>query len=526
VKRRAVFILFAFLAAAPCLRAQTDSLLRVGDRLHREYRFEEAMDHYIRASTRTADRDTVQLLRERMDRTQNALNMTDFCADPVVVARERFSRSDFFLFYPLKNQSWRQSPHVLDPSDEDFPTFAPKGVQSVYFSAPDATGARNLYVTRDGDPLWSAPELMGETLLSGGNEVFPMVSDDGKTLTFASDGLHGMGGYDLYTSSWDEVSGSWSEPVNMGFPYSSPGDDFLLVDTADGRYTLFASNRDCSRDSVYIYVLEKQMVPVRTPMRDPIALARTASLIPQNDPTRQDHGSAVSESAPESDDTRLYKQKMTEARALRDTIYAVERRLDSLRVRLSTGAGDDRTALTSSIADGEAALAPLRRKLEETNRTVRGIEQAFLRRGVVSDSDRVDREVVGARSSYTFAKNSYGAKLNLKVAPAPEPAPATFKIGPIGRFAMDTSLPEGIVYQIQLFTSPRHATPEEIAGLDPVYERLTTSLRYTYSVGIFRTFNEALLNLNSVRALGFPEAGIVAFLDGKPIAVPLARQSE
>ena len=59
-----------------------------------------------------------------------------------------------------------------------------------------------------------------------------------------------------------------------------------------------------------------------------------------------------------------------------------------------------------------------------------------------------------------------------------------------------------------------------------MYERLTNTLRYTYSVGVFRTYNEALLQLNPVRVLGFPSAEIVAYLDGKPVAVSLARRLE
>ena len=483
------------------------------------------MDLYVRAAALTTDADTVRMLRNRMDRSQNALNMTDFCADPTVVARERFSRRDFFLFYPLKNQTWRLPPHSLDPSVDGFPTYAPRGAQSLCFSAPDATGSRNLYTSSTDGSVWSAPELMGEHLLTLGNEVFPMLSEDGKKLTFSSEGLHGMGGYDLYTSTWNEETGSWGEPVNLGFPFSSPGDDFLLVDSPDGHYTLFASNRDCSKDSVYIYVIEKQLVVPRVPMRDPVALARTASLIPLNDPTRQDHGAAVADEAPGNDDTRRYMQVTAEARVLRDSIYLHERQLDSLRQRLTAGA-EDRTALTSAIAEREAALSPLRRRLEETTRAVRSIEQDFLLRGAVSDTGRADREFVGAGSSYTFSRNALGAKLNLKVAPAPQAGPATFQVGPAGRFAQDVKLPEGIVYQILLFTSARHATLDEIKGLDPVYERLTNALRYTYSVGLFRTYNEALLQLNPVRALGFPDAEITAWLDGKPIAVSLARRSE
>ena len=59
-----------------------------------------------------------------------------------------------------------------------------------------------------------------------------------------------------------------------------------------------------------------------------------------------------------------------------------------------------------------------------------------------------------------------------------------------------------------------------------MYERLTNALRYTYSVGVFRSYNEALLQLNPIRVLGFPDAEIVAYLDGKPFAVSLARRSE
>ncbi len=522
--RRRLFSILLLLLAASGLRAQPDSLLQEGTRLHRQYRFEEAMELFARAAARTTDPDTLRLLRENAGDSQNALNMTDFCADPVVVARERFSRKDFFLFYPLKNQGWRLGPNALDLTESAFPTYAPKGDRTVYFSTVDAAGVRNLYVSRDQDTLWSAPALMGEHLLSVGNEVFPMLSADGKTLTFSSDGFHGMGGYDLYRSTWDDEAGTWGEPVNLGFPFSSPGDDFLMADSADGRYTLFASNRDCAADSVYIYVIERMDNPVRTPVRDPEALAHLCALHPLSDPARMDNGSAVSEAAPSNDDTRLYMLKMGEARALRDSIYAYERVLDKLRTALSEDPGDGRTALTASILEKETALAPLRKELEETNRTIRRIEQSFLQRGVVETSERADREVVGARSSYTFTKNALGAKLRMKVAAVPQRSGETFKVAPVGRFAQSTALPEGIVYQIELFTSPRHATLDEIRGLSPVYERLTSSLRYTYAVGQFRTFSEALGHLNEVRILGFPDARIVAFFDGKPVPVSDARR--
>jgi hypothetical protein len=92
-----------------------------------------------------------------------------------------------------------------------------------------------------------------------------MLSPDGKRLYFASDGLFGAGGYDLYVAHWDPQKKSWGQVQNMGFPYSSKGDDLLFYDTPDGRYSVLASNRDCGRDSVVIYVF-RQETPVFRPV--------------------------------------------------------------------------------------------------------------------------------------------------------------------------------------------------------------------------------------------------------------------
>lgn len=493
-----------------------------GDSLHRAYRFEEALSCYLSVPGAQLLPGQQEALDRKIGLSQNALNMTDFCADPHVVARQRFSRKDFFLFYPLKPQSWHPSPNILD-SLGGFPIYFPKGETTIYYSARDRGGSRSLFVTEDLDSCWRVPQLLGESLISTGSDIFPMLSPDGLTLYFASDGLYGMGGYDLYASSWDEQANCWGDPVNLGFPYNSPADDFLLMHTEDEQYTLFASNRDCSPDSVYIYVLEYQPSPARKAVRNHEDLVRIASLRPVVDPSRLDNGSAMT-MASDNTNTRLYKRKMDEARALRDSIYRHEKVLDALRDRLARAPEEEKASLTAQIRDKESGLQPLRRLLEETNYEIRLVEQTFLQTGVVSASDNDDREVVGADRSYTFSKKTMGGKLKMKVATAP--VNRSFRRAPVGRFAQDNTLPAGLVYQIQLFTSMRHATLDEIEGLSPVYERLSANLRYTYSVGIFPTYREALSELSLIRSLGFPEASIVAFRDGRPLPVREARMAE
>ena len=507
----------------PATRPSPEQLIRQGDSLHRNYCFQEAIAAYLSVSGAQLDDKARAQLDKKISDSQNGLNMTDFCATPHVVARQRFSRKDFFLFYPLKPQSWHAAPNPLD-SLEGFPLYHPKGDDVIYFSAIDRAGTRSIFVTEDLDSLWRAPRLAGETVTSTGSEIFPMLSADGNTLYFASDGLYGMGGYDLYASAWDAQTQSWGTPVNLGFPFSSPADDFLLMDTEDGKYTLFASNRDCSKDSVYVYVLEYEKVRERTPVRGHDDLVRIAALRPVNDPRRIDNGSAVAGEVPENANTRLYMRKNEEARALRDSIYRHEKDLDALRYALSMSREDEKADITARIREGEQALQPLRRQLEDTEQEIRLVEQSFLKSGAVSDSGAAEREVVGTALSYTFAKNAIGPRLRMKVGThASQPS---FRVAPVGRFAQDNTLPPGIVYQIEIFTSPRHASVDELRGLSPVYERLSSNLRYTYSVGLYPSYSSALLDLNSVRLLGFPSARLVAYRDGRPIPIAIARQEE
>lgn len=492
------FILGLFLWVAAPLQAQ-DAARHIarGDSLHRQLHFREALGAYRAAEEELPAGSGRAGLERRMSAAQNGLTMTEFCATPHVVARQRFSRKDFFLYYPLKAQGWRPSPNVLD-SLADYPTYAPKDADVLYYSAVDRAGTRSLFVTEDLDSLWRAPRLAGETLLSVGSEIFPMLSPDGRTLYFASDGLYGVGGFDLYAASWDEETAAWSEPVNLGFPFNSPADDFLLMDTEDGRYTLFASNRDCSADSVYVYVLEKAAVHIRMSVQDPGELRTLLQLDPVSDPARMDAGATAPDQPFENADTRLYRRKIEEARALRDSVEACR--------------------------DDIAKLRHFRELLEEVNLEIRLVEQRFLQRGVASSAGAAEREVVGADQGYTFSKRAWGPKLKLTLGRT-EAEPA-FRIMPVGRFATDVTLPEGLVYQIEFLSLPRHASLDDLSGLAPVYERLTPALKYCYSVGLYVRYRDALLDLNTVRCLGFPDARIVAYRDGRPIPLRTALQEE
>lgn len=76
---------------------------------------------------------------------------------------------------------------------------------------------------------WTDAELLSGNVNSAYNDLYPFWLIDGVTLYFASDRPGGMGGLDIYQSFLDSETGEFSEPANLGPPFNSPDDDFLLV---------------------------------------------------------------------------------------------------------------------------------------------------------------------------------------------------------------------------------------------------------------------------------------------------------
>lgn len=79
--------------------------------------------------------------------------------------------------------------------------------------------------------------------------VYVQISGD--IMYLASQGGETMGGYDIFMSR--KVQGSWSAPVNMGYPINTPYDDFFFSPTANGKFAYICSNRGGGEGGFDIY---------------------------------------------------------------------------------------------------------------------------------------------------------------------------------------------------------------------------------------------------------------------------------
>lgn len=510
-------------------QAQTDSLLCAGDSLHSAYMFEDAAGIFERAledSLLISDTVLAASVRERLIQSENGANMSRFVQKPKVVSREKFPLEEFFLYYPLENRSWRALPNQLDADTSCrfvSASYVPDWNNRHYFSAKDENGVRSIYMTEQQDTVWTVPVKVEAISTSSANEIHPMVSPDGRTLYFASDGLYGAGGYDLYKSVWNDAEKCWSMPQNMGFPYSSPADDFLYVDSEEGRYSIFASNRECSADSVWVYVLEYEAYPVHAPVSDAEELRQICRLQPEVKEMPSKSDVSIND-----DMTGLYMEKMDRVRMLKDSLSAVSLSLDGLRENLAfSHDAEERFSLSEDILRLEASVPALQKALEVAKTDLQSVEFEFLRRGIYMTPEE-DRQSVSdeVQETYRFRKQSLGEDLALNILQPEVRFDYSFRILDEALFAEDQTLPDGIVYQIQVIGGSRKASVGELKGLCPVYEYRSPGGMYIYRVGCFDSYDEALSKVHDVRRLGFEGAYLCAFDSGNEISVAKARMTQ
>jgi outer membrane protein OmpA-like peptidoglycan-associated protein/tetratricopeptide (TPR) repeat protein len=169
------------------------------------------------------------------------------------------------------DQNWDKPQGVPFNSDEYsvyHPSLSEKG-DMLFFAAnmPGGFGGMDLYVSYMEEGRWSPPINLGPEVNTDGDELFPFIHPDG-TLYFASNGLIGLGGYDIYMSK--ESFGTWTAPTNLGYPINTLADDFGMTMNKAKTHGYFASNREGGAGGDDIYSFKKLSVEVEVIVIDSI----------------------------------------------------------------------------------------------------------------------------------------------------------------------------------------------------------------------------------------------------------------
>ncbi|GIZ10434.1 cell envelope biogenesis protein OmpA [Flavobacterium sp. UMI-01] len=127
--------------------------------------------------------------------------------------------------------------------------------KTLYFSSnmPGSIGGIDIWkVAVNDDGSYGNPENLGSTINTVGDESFPFISED-RQLYFASNGLIGFGGFDVFSADLDKNG----MPHNIGKPVNSEKDDFAFTFNKEKNIGFVSSNRT-GNDHIY------KSVPVKS----------------------------------------------------------------------------------------------------------------------------------------------------------------------------------------------------------------------------------------------------------------------
>lgn len=100
-------------------------------------------------------------------------------------------------------------------------------------------GKHDVYMSiRNAKGVWGPAQNLGSVVNTPDDEISVFAHPDG-TLYICSDGHETMGGIDIFKTRME--NGEWTKPQNIGYPINTPDDDVYFVVTQDGKYAFYSS---------------------------------------------------------------------------------------------------------------------------------------------------------------------------------------------------------------------------------------------------------------------------------------------
>jgi tetratricopeptide (TPR) repeat protein len=487
----------------------------LGRAFHMNYEFNSAIRYY-RKFSEYYKKKSIGIDR-LIEMCQNGLPLVNSYTVLDVLKKRKVGRIGFFRYYDLdgfedrlsKKKNSLKSRYDGD-GDKDVACLANKG-QYIYFSSygKNKKTGRDLYrAKRLENGGWSEVEELS-ALNTIYDEAYPFMSSDGRTLYFCSQGHTSMGGFDIFRSIYNEISATWSEPQNMGFPINSTSNDLFFATDLNDEYASFASSRNTGDGQVDIYKIKLSDYSEQKVVMDPELLAGIAKLEVGNASSAEN---LLEKANQEPTYLNKYKEndfpyfnfpvtseltyhflkefKSDEARAI-----FIEAKNDRFNSDSLIGATDElRTQLKDLKGISHNTLA---------NR-ISKFEQKSFELGKQAENKLVEAQIQEAN----YLKENKIESVNTDILASTNTANSS--VIP----AMDLDSEKGYVYHLQIGVFSNRLESDFFSGLTDVKEEVAGNGKlFKYMMGNYSSFASAKKGVPEVRQL-FPNTFVVAYKDG------------
>ncbi len=266
----------------------------------------------------------------------------DHCQDVVIIDSLQASKDDFFTYYRLGAESGRIQ------SEQGEPYFESLAADYQLFSTGTGLEDRHRFQGQ-----WDERHSVNGIGSNRFRIIDPFLRTDGETLYFACDSTPGMGGFDIYRTTFNPDMNAYYEPERLGMPFNSPYDDYMMAIDETHQVGWWATNRNAPADSVTIYLFLLDDDPVY--LDEPTASRARIDNIAETWREEGGYASLIAElmEAPQE----VVEEKKLHIIINDDKIYTSEEQFRNSDARR---AYQRSVAVEHEIAEQEAALVTLR----------------------------------------------------------------------------------------------------------------------------------------------------------------------
>lgn len=393
-------------------RKVQESFRYLAETYFRLYHFDKASELYEDYMAQLAKKkQDVDVWQTRKDQIDNAQRMVDRVEDIEVIDSVVVDKDAFLSAYVLSeesgsfipfNQFFREEQEMLSV------VYMNQKKDKIYYARQTEENKLCLFTQSHLMDHWGDEKQLPMNINSRGNDNYPFVMADGVTLYYASDENGSLGGYDIFVTRYNTNFDSYLTPEQLGMPYNSPYNDYMLVIDEVKNLGWFVSDRYQPEDKVCVYLF----IPNETRARvdgDDLELKRDKAMLADISVTWKegnDYKSLIELAYEElpfgqvevekdfefiinndvvyyvlddinSPEARnIYSQVVT----LRKQIDELTSQLDEWRQEYTSGNKSKRQQLSPQILNYEKQLEELLAKPSDLEKRARNVEIAYLQK--------------------------------------------------------------------------------------------------------------------------------------------------
>ena len=230
----------------------------LGELCYDTYRFEESEEMFQEYIDLLAKKkqDTLPW-EQRLEQVKNALRMMEKTEDVEIIDSLVVDKEAFLTAYKLSEESgslmlFSDFFQLSDASEST--VYMNQKQDKIFYAQKTPENQFCLFTQSKLMDKWGDKKMLPMTINSANNENYPFVMSDGVTIYYASTGNGTLGGYDLFVTRYNISSDSYLVPEQLGMPFNSPSNDYMMVIDESKELGWFVSDRFQPEGKVCVYL--------------------------------------------------------------------------------------------------------------------------------------------------------------------------------------------------------------------------------------------------------------------------------